>query len=489
VSRIHRIFLWYCRTLLRVFFRRIEVSGVENLPAEGGGLLISWHPNGAIDGTILFAKCPRRVIFGARHGLLKMPILGRIMREIGTVPLYRVQDMEEGESDDARQERNRRSVDALAGAIGHGGFAALFPEGRSHDEPFVHELKTGAAHLYYRACELTPEGSPPPAIIPVGLHYTRKSIWGSQVLVTFHPPLELPEALAIPATESEERRYQARELTTEFDRMLHEVILATESWDLHHVLQRTRRLIRAESHARRGERSQPSDIAEQVRHFGRIWRNYRLARETHPVETRKLLDSVDFYDNCLQALEIEDYELDGATWKVSPLRTLVLIVELLVVYLVLPFFLLIGLIVNLPAMLLLQGITKLASKKYKDEASIKILVGGLLFPLTWLLAAALVAWGGNTLSAAYPEVPYSSLLTAAVAFVLSAFGGVLVLHHRQLATELARTLRVRLTLSRRRHAVEWLLEERASLFDRFLEADRKLTDATQQPASQPGASP
>jgi glycerol-3-phosphate O-acyltransferase/dihydroxyacetone phosphate acyltransferase len=474
VSRTHRILLWYCRSLLRIFFRRIEIAGLENLPEEGGGLLVSWHPNGAIDGTVLFSKCPRPVVFGARHGLLKMPILGWMLRQCGTVPLYRAQDAADGESEEQRRARNRRSVDALARAIGEGGFAALFPEGRSHDEPFVHELKTGAAHLYYRAHELTPAGNPPPVIIPVALHYNKKAIWGSQVLVTFHPPLKLPDELAIPAEDDEERRYQARQLTTEFDRVLHEVILATESWDLHHLLHRVRKLLRAEGHARQGLRSQPSDIVERVRQFGRIWRNYDVARRTHPVETRKLLDGVEFYDGCLSALQIEDYELDGATWKVSPLRTALLVIELLVVYLLLPFFLLIGILVNLPTMLLLQGIAKTASSKYKDEASIKLMVGAVLFPLTWLVAAILVAWGGSTLAAAYPEIPYSSLLTAVVAFVLSAFGGLLVLHFRQLATELARTLRVRLTLTRRHHAVEWLLEERGSLFDRFLALDRQL---------------
>lgn len=477
MSRTHRLFLWYCRALLRIFFRRIEVAGAENLPEDRGALLVSWHPNGAIDGTVLFTQCPRPIIFGARHGLLQIPILGWMMRQCGTVPIYRAQDMKEGESNEARQERNRRSVDALARAIGDGGIAALFPEGRSHDEPFVRQLKTGAAHLYYRACELTPAGKPPPVIIPVGLHYNKKSIWGSQVLVAFHPPLKLPEELAVPAADTEERRYQARELTTQFDRMLHEVILATESWDLHHLLQRARKLIRAEGHARQGLRSQPTDIVERVRHFGRIWRNYRLSRQTHPVETRKLLDSVAFYDSCLKALDVEDYELDGATWRVSPLRTALLLLELLVVYLVLPFFLLIGILVNLPTMLLLQAITKSASHKFKDEASIKLLVGALLFPLTWLLAAVLVAWGGSTLAAAYPEVPYSSVLTAIVAFALSAFGGVLVLHFRQLANGLVHTLRVRFTLTRRRHAVEWLLEERSSLFERFLDLDRKLAES------------
>lgn len=479
MSHAQSLVVRYFRILLRIFFRRIEVTGVENIPQEGGGLLVSWHPNGTIDGTVLLTHFPRRLIFGARHGLLKIPILGWMMRQIDTVPIYRRRDMTGKESNAERQADNRRSIDALAQAVADGRFAALFPEGRSHDEPYLHELKTGAAHLYYYAFELTPADSPPPVIIPVGLHYNKKSIWGSQVLVTFHPPLQLPADLATPAAGAEDRgvgdrREQARRLTTELDRVLHDVILATESWDLHNLFQRTRKLIRAEGLARRGARSQPPDIVERVRHFERIWKNYQVAIASHARETRKVLAGVAFYDRCLRALGIEDHELDGASWEISSRKTLLVLAQFLVVYLVLPPFLIIGLLVNLPTMLVLQALTKATAGRYKDEASIKLLVGALVFPLTWLLVALLVARGGGTLAAAYPAIHYSPVMTGLVAFVLSAFGGVLALQFRQLATDTLRMLRVRLTLTRRKHAIEWLLEERGSLFERFMELDKKL---------------
>jgi len=479
VSNSQRFVVGYFRLLLRIFFRRIEVTGLENIPRDGGGLLISWHPNGAIDGAILATCFPRPIVFGARHGLLKIPILGWMMRQMGTVPIYRRQDLRDGGSNARRQARNRQSIDALAQAVADGRFAALFPEGKSHDEPYVQELKTGAAHLYYRALELAGQDAVPPVIVPVGLHYSRKAVFGSQVLVTFHPPLALPSDLVTPAIEEADRQRQARRLTDEFDRVLRDVILATESWELHHAFHRARKLIRAEGLARKGTRSQPPDIVERQRHFGRIWKHYQISISSHPAETEKLLEGVAFYDTCLRALSIEDHELDGAAWMVSPRRTLLLLLEFLVVYLVLPVFLVIGILVNLPTLLLLQALTKAIAAKDKDEASIKLLVGALLFPLTWLLVALLVAWGQSALVAAYPRIPYAPVLTGIVAFVLSAFGGILAMQFRQLATETLRTLRVRLTLHRRSLSVEWLLEERQSLFDRFIALDRKL----QQPGS------
>jgi 1-acyl-sn-glycerol-3-phosphate acyltransferase len=135
------------RRLLRLFFRRIEVLGEENVPAEGGGVLIAWHPNGLLDPALILAHFPRRVVFGARHGLLQWPLFGRLLRFLGTVPIYRPQDSKRGLDPESRREANRRSLDALAEAVAQGSFAALFPEGESHDEPMLMDLRPGAARL------------------------------------------------------------------------------------------------------------------------------------------------------------------------------------------------------------------------------------------------------------------------------------------------------------------------------------------------------
>ena len=59
------------RVLVRVFFRRVEVAGTENLPETGGGLIVAWHPNGLVDPGLILAHCPRSVAFGARHERLR----------------------------------------------------------------------------------------------------------------------------------------------------------------------------------------------------------------------------------------------------------------------------------------------------------------------------------------------------------------------------------------------------------------------------------
>ena len=48
------------RLILRIFFRRIEVSGIERVPPRGPVMLVLNHPSGLIDPAFLLCLAPRR---------------------------------------------------------------------------------------------------------------------------------------------------------------------------------------------------------------------------------------------------------------------------------------------------------------------------------------------------------------------------------------------------------------------------------------------
>lgn len=472
MSRGYRMAASVCRRLVRIFFRRVEAIGLEHIPDAGGGILISWHPNAIVDAGLILTHFPRQIVFGARHGLFKWPLFGWLMRRIGTVPIYRKEDVPNEADDSKRRDTNRRSLDALARAVTNGQFTALFPEGLSHDEPYPQELKTGAARLYYQACEMTPEGKAPPVIIPVGLHYDKKDVFGSSALVAFHPPFELEPGLAQPpAADAPKSTKQAqyRRLTSELGRVLHEVVHATASWESHHLMHRARKLIRAERAHRAGVESKRPGMAERVLGFARLRAAYSVRVQTHPEEVERLTQQIQEYDEELRALGIQDHELDGGPRLASGWLAAAFFLQLILVYFLLPPILVLGCVVNLPTVVLLRAFVKRVSKSYKDEASIKLLVGAVAFPLTWLVVALLVGWGQTRLHALYPTIPNAPILTGVVAFVLSGLGGVVALQYQRLAQETMRSLRVRFTRSRRSDTIRRLQAERARLFDRLMQ--------------------
>lgn len=455
------------RKLVGAFFREVEVTGLEHIPKDRGGVIVSWHPNGLIDPGLILTQFPRQVVFGARNGLFKWPVLGTMLNQLGTVPIFRASDAGDKSDPDARRKANAKSLDALATAVADGSFSALFPEGLSHDEPYLKELKTGVARLYYRARTLAGDRTAP-VIIPVGLHYDRKRSFRSRALVWFHPPIELAADLDVVPVEGEDNNVvqeRVRKLTDELERVLREVVHATEDWGIHFLLHRARKLVRAERAIRAGANPGKPGIGEKALGFARIRKGYYQRLATNPEEVTVMRERVDAYDADMRSLRLEDHDLDRDPRLFSWWLAALLLLQLVLVFLLLPPVLVFGTLANAPTALALWGLCRVAAKKKKDEATIKVLVGAVAFPLTWAAAAVLGAIGHEYLHESYPAVPRAPMIAGLVVAGLAAIGGAAALRYLHVAQETARALRVRLTRRRRRAAIARLKIERAALFD------------------------
>ena len=456
--------------LSSVFFRELEVVGRADVPADRGGIVVSWHPNGLVDPWLILAHFPRPVVFGARHGLFRWPGLGWLLRRLGTVPIYRAADAETADPE-RRRAANQRSLSALAGRVASGSFAALFPEGVSHDEPHPVELKTGAARLYYLARQLAPDSPAPPAIVPVGLHYDEKRLFRSRVLVWFHPPIELPPVLDVtPAADEadEAARNRARDLTAEIERVLNDVVHATDDWAIHHVLHRTRKLVRAERAARAAANPGRPGIHEKALGFARVRNAYYALAPTQPARVAELRRRVESYDADLEALGLDDHELDRAPPLLSAWLVLTLVAQAVLVFLLLPPLLVLGYIVNGPTALGLLALCRVAARQKKDEATIKILVGMLAFPLTWIAAGVLAALGNHALRALFPALPHRPLLAGVIVAVLGAIGGAIALRYLRVLRQTWHAIRVRLARRFGRPEIDRLRAERAAIHDELM---------------------
>jgi 1-acyl-sn-glycerol-3-phosphate acyltransferase len=465
--------------LVKAFFRRVEVVGLENLPSDRGGVLVAWHPNGLVDPALILSAFPGAVVFGARSGLFRLPILGRLVHALGTVPIYRREGSrgEMGEvpaaPEEERRRRNDASLDALADRLASGSFSALFPEGMSHDAPGLIQLKTGAARLYYRARARAAIGRPAPVLVPVGLHYDQKRVFRSKALVVFHPPMQLPPSLDVspdPDPDSEAARDLARRLTERIEQELKSVVLETDSWEMHDLLHRARKLIRAERAHRAGRDPGGASMDERIVGLSRVWVAYRERARTDPEQVAKLRTRVTRYDRDLRSLGIEDHELDQPPPVLRPGFLLLLASQVISVFLLLPPLLLVGYAVNLPTALLVSLIARRVGKEQKDIASLKLIAGAVLFPVTWALwgwmAASLA--GSARVQALLPWLPANALLAGGLMVVLCVVGALVMLLYLSLARATWRALRIRLTRETRARAFLRLGVERSRLCDTLL---------------------
>src|SRR5882762_8539510 len=140
-NMIRRIICGVLRVALRVYFRRIEVAGLENVPLDTPVIFVLNHPNALVDPAFLLCLAPRRVAFIAKAPLFRMPVIGSLVRALDSLPAYRRQD--EGQD----TSRNIETFTAARKLLARGITIGICPEGVSHDEPRLKPLKTGAARI------------------------------------------------------------------------------------------------------------------------------------------------------------------------------------------------------------------------------------------------------------------------------------------------------------------------------------------------------
>ncbi|MBL8955863.1 MAG: 1-acyl-sn-glycerol-3-phosphate acyltransferase, partial [Myxococcaceae bacterium] len=166
--------------LLRAFYRiETPVDPAGALAMEGPVMFVGNHPNGMVDPGLVFVLARRHITFLAKAPLFSLPIVGALIRGMGALPVYRKQD------DPTQMAKNAGTLDAAADALAGGRCITLFPEGKSHSEPQLQELKTGAARIALMAAK---KGAAV-RIVPLGLTYSEKNRFRSAVHVEAGAPI------------------------------------------------------------------------------------------------------------------------------------------------------------------------------------------------------------------------------------------------------------------------------------------------------------
>src|ERR1041385_83393 len=212
---IRRVIVALLRFALRIYFRRIEVTGVEHVPFETPVIFVLNHPNALVDPVFLLCLAPREVSFLAKAPLFRYPVIGYLGKELDSLPVYRRQD--EGEDVTKNQEKIIAARNPLPG----GGTIGICPEGVSHDAPGLRPHKTGAARISLAAVSTGEVSSL--KIVPAGLYYTSKTRFRSDALLYFGKPIDVePVELE---TDGTPPRDAVRRLSNRIEKALREVIL------------------------------------------------------------------------------------------------------------------------------------------------------------------------------------------------------------------------------------------------------------------------
>lgn len=202
---------------LRWYYADVVVQGAERIPGDGPLIIVANHPNALVDALVVCSAVRRRVQLTAKATLFAHPLLARVLRAVGVVPLRRAKDELAARRDGPPSvARNAESFRQVTDALLAGGVVLVFPEGISHDEPALAPLRTGAARMALAALDAGASGL---RVVPLGLVFERKEQPRSRVLVRVGEPIDVDRWRARAPDAGADR------LTTEIDARLRHVTL------------------------------------------------------------------------------------------------------------------------------------------------------------------------------------------------------------------------------------------------------------------------
>lgn len=287
MSLVRRALVPVFRRVTGVYFREIEVLGEAPSRATGGRLFVSNHVNGIVDPLLVLTIAPCDISPVAKSTLWKVPGFKWLLDAADAVPIVRRAD------DPAKQGGSNEAVfDRVAAWLGGGGNILIFPEGTSHNEPHLTELKSGAARMLLRA---RAAGARDLTFQAVALQFDARERFRSRALMIYGPVRSL-------ADHPEEGDAFLSAVTGQIRDDLSEMLVEGATWEEWRLVARVAEMLAHDA-------GDPT-----LAGWNAIGRQVAAARRTlaaDPETVRRIQESVDAYHRTLFDLGLTDEDVSG----------------------------------------------------------------------------------------------------------------------------------------------------------------------------------
>jgi len=298
----YRIGRWVVRLGLGFYFSRIERFHAERVPLEGPVVFASNHPNSLADAFVVGTSVPRKVNFVATIQLFRLKLVRWFLSQCGVIAINRVKD----------DPRAMRSVldtfEACFRVLERGEAIGIFPEGITHSDPQLKTVKTGTARMTLEL-EHRHGGRLGLRIVPVGLTFSAKEVYRSEVLVHFGEPIRVADCLA----GYPERKHECiQALNGELERRIQALILHLPRLERSRVVEAVKRLYL--DRLRVGNRvvHEPvSPRAEELLLTQRIASAVDHVFAERPEVAAAFVRKLDRYERWLQRLRLSEQDLSS----------------------------------------------------------------------------------------------------------------------------------------------------------------------------------
>jgi glycerol-3-phosphate O-acyltransferase/dihydroxyacetone phosphate acyltransferase len=434
------------------FFQKIQVLGKENI-VPGPVIFAINHPNNLIDSLVVAYAIERKIHYLATAQLFRNKITSLFLHNMGVIPVYRKQDAV------SHGEKNISMFQACYDILKAGGAIGIYPEGTTHSEPRIRKIKTGAARIALEAENLYHAGV---NLIPVGLNFSVRKSFRSEVIVNIGPPIPASiylEKYQLSATEAVE------ELTDDLQKAIETQVIVIDEPELDLLVKQIEEIYKGELIRDlieiRGLRKEEIDRFHLSK---RLIAGIHYFNEKNPDLIRRIQEEIQTYTGRLKKIKVHDSLIQTLVNNPTSYRSFLLRVVLMIVCLPPALW---GAANHFLPYRISRTVSRRIAKKETDYATVRILSGIVLYSLFYVVQIyAVFRWFG--------------LIAAIVYGITLPIAGAFAYYYKEKFLKMRDDFKLFFIMLTRKQLLQKLLEQRERLIAIMDEAKEEYLRATAQ---------
>jgi len=176
---------FYMRLGFAFYFKKLLISGTENIPKDKAILFVANHQNALIDPLLIGAVTPRELNFLTRADVFNKPIIKALLSSVNMLPIYRIKD---GMTSLAKNEEVFQKCYKI---LDKHGTVLIFPEGNHNIKRRLRVLSKGFTRIIFGSLQNNPDLEI--VVLPIGINYTNAKKYASSVHLVYGKPIPVNE--------------------------------------------------------------------------------------------------------------------------------------------------------------------------------------------------------------------------------------------------------------------------------------------------------
>ncbi len=172
---VYRFLFYFANLIIRIYYRKFYINGLDKIPKDKPLLIVSNHPNGFLEPIIMACLFPIDLHFLVRGDLFENRMLRWLLLSTNQVPIYRFKD------GIAALRNNQKTIEKTIEVLKRNKAIIIFAEGSTDARWYVREMKKGMARMAFQCLDGSPDLDL--HILPIGVTFQNSSHPGTDVIL------------------------------------------------------------------------------------------------------------------------------------------------------------------------------------------------------------------------------------------------------------------------------------------------------------------